>query len=397
MQAQAEIVKTESLIAEFRPTEAALAKLQEMYGATVWDVSTKERMEAAKKARAEIRRWRTDLEDARKEKKKKILEDGRLLDSEANRIKAQLEELEQPVAEAIKEVEDKAKREKQRLEREEEERVDAARAEIDRLKGIPAELIGASIEKLATTINELNALDLTGLAEFEGHGTMARDGALSKLTEMHSREVAHEEQQAQIANERAELERLQAEQAERDRIANEDREAEDKERRAKLEADEKAAKELFAEETRRLEERRTAEEKELAEERRRADEAREKADAEARKEREEARKKQEAEDKRLREQREKLEAEQRAEAKRQQEREEAEKAQERERQRKRDDAAREEQNKKEAAEREEQRKLDVKLNARAMLNAFCERYGELEEFAGIVKVIAEYFTNIDRN
>ena len=53
-------------ITEYSATEAALSELREKYQATTWVVDTPDRMAAAKYARADIRKWRLDLEAERK-------------------------------------------------------------------------------------------------------------------------------------------------------------------------------------------------------------------------------------------------------------------------------------------------------------------------------------------
>jgi hypothetical protein len=341
-------------IAQYSATEAVLSELKELYGAAVWVVDTPDRMAAAKKARGEIRRWRLDVEEERKAKKRKLLDDGKEIDDEAKRITAVLVGLEKPVADAIDEVAKAKKREEEKKKREEEERLAKCRAEIDRIRSIPVELVGSGSTGLSVAIGELEAYDGAGMDEFEGVALAARGEVLHKLREMHDAAKGQEEEQARIEAERAELEKLRAEQAERDRIAKEAQEAADRERREKLAAEEKEARE------------RIAAEDALARE------AREKADTEARalraKQEAEAREKREAEEARLREQREKLEAEQRAKA---------------ERDRKECEA-------RGAVEREQRRLETARLDAREMLKTFVERFGELDEFAMVTEYIRRY-------
>jgi hypothetical protein len=335
-------------IAEYSTTEAALAELREMYGATVWDVSTPDRMAAAKKARADIRKWRLDLETERKRIKGPALARCKEIDTEAKRITVELLALETPVADAIKEVEQKAKREKEEKERLDAERVAKCRAEIDRIRNVPVNLTGESILMLDAAIASLAEQNLSALGEFEGVAISARDEAIEKLRAMHKAAEETEAEQARLAEERAELEALRAEQAARDQVEREKREAEERRRRAKIEAEEKEARE------------RIAAEEALARE------AREKADAEARelraKQEAEARKAREAEEERLRAEREKIEAERRE--------------------------AEEYQRAMEAEEREMERQRTMRLDARGMLKSFVEKYGHLEEFASIVKAIS---------
>src|SRR5258708_35208227 len=53
-------------IAEYSNTEAALSDLGQRYKGVVFDVTTADGMSTAKKGRAEIRGYRTSLEDLRK-------------------------------------------------------------------------------------------------------------------------------------------------------------------------------------------------------------------------------------------------------------------------------------------------------------------------------------------
>lgn len=319
-------------IQEYSETEAALSELRDKYQATVWNVDTPDRMIAAKAARADIRKWRLDLEADRKRIKGPALKRCKKIDTEAKRITAELRLLEDPIDDAIKEVEQAAKREKERLEMEEQERVTRARAEIERIRNVPVDHVGAPVEDIETAANILKGVDLSELGEFSGVAMNAREEAVGKLRAMYAEAKAREEEQAKIEADRAELHRLQREQAERDRVECERREASDRERRRKLEADEKASRGRIAEQDRV------------------ARVAREKKEAESLAALE-------AEETRLRVERERIDA-----AKRKQE----------------------------DAEREVERRRTALLDAREMLATFCSRYGQLDEFSEIAKVIAEY-------
>jgi hypothetical protein len=346
-------------IAQYSATDAVLADLRERYEADTWVVDTPELLAAAKKARAEIRRWRIDVEEERKSKKRQLLDDGKLIDDEAKRITAVLVGLETPVAEAVDAIAKAKKAEKERKEREEEERLTKCRTEIDRIRAIPVGLVGADAAGLEKAIGELEPYDGAGMDEFAGVAISAKAETMTKLRDMLAAATAQEEEAARVAAERAELDRLRAEQAERDRIAKEKQDAADLERREKLEAEEKEARE------------RRAAEDALARE------AREKADAEARelraKQEAEAREKREAEEARLREQREKLEAEQREAAERDRKEREA----------------------REAVEREQARREALSLDGNAMLRTFVERFGDLEEFAMVVECIRRHLGELE--
>ena len=73
-------------IQEYSATESALADLAQRFKGVVYDVTTKQGMEDAKKGRAELRTYRTDLEKMRKEIKAPALLRCNQIDSEAKRF-----------------------------------------------------------------------------------------------------------------------------------------------------------------------------------------------------------------------------------------------------------------------------------------------------------------------
>jgi len=288
-------------IAEYSKTAAALADLAQRYKGVLFDVTTREGMQAAIKGRAELRGYRVALEKTRVEIKAPALKRTQEIDSEARRITAELLALETPI-------DDQIKADERRKVAEAEAKI---KAEQDRIAAEEA----------------------------------ARKAAEEKI----------------LAAQRAEIERQQAELAERKR----QQEAIEAEARCKIEDEQRAARaKIDAEE-------------------RAARLAREQADreAQAKREAEEARIKAEqaAEAKRLREAQDKIDAERRAveEAARQ----------ERLAQEQRERVAREAE---EARQREIQRKANELLDAKAMLQTFVERYGKIEEFAAVVKAITAY-------
>jgi hypothetical protein len=363
---------TTTAIAEYKPTEAALAELKQLYGATVWDVGTPERLAGAKKARGEIRRWRLDLETERKRLKAPALDRCKAIDTEAKRITAELLELETPVAEAIDAIAKAKKEREEAAKRAEQERIEKARAEIDRIRAIPVDAVGDDSAALAFRIAELHTYENDTLGEFAGVALSARNDALDKLRTMHKAAEDQEAEQARITAEREELEALKAQQAERDQVEKQKRDQEENERREKLAAEERESRERIAAEDALAREAREKADTEARKLRAKA-EADEQAHREARRKVEEEVERRElakrnAEEARLREEREKLEAEQRETAERERKQREAEEAQERER----------------------QRLATTRLDAREMLETFVERFGELEEFAMVTEYINRY-------
>lgn len=277
-------------IVSYNPTKAALADLTARYKGLVFDVTTAKGMSEAKAAYKEINTHSITLENARKKEKAASLEYGRFVDSEAKRIDDQIEALRVPIKEQI---ETETKRE---------EREQAAKVEAERLRII---------------------------AEQQA----AKDAEEKKMAE----------QRAEIAKAQAELAKAAAEQA---RIAAESR--------AKIEAEERAAR-MKIEESQRQE--------------RLAAQAREEV----------ARVKREAEEARLKAERDKLYAEQRAveEAKRNEQAEAEAKAK----------AIRDAE---EAKQREIRRQEAEKADAKGMAALFRDRYRHLPECAGVVSAINEY-------
>jgi hypothetical protein len=313
-------------IVEYSPTEAALAELRQKYGATVWVVDTHDRMAGAKKARAEVRKWRTDLEAERKRIKAPALERCQAIDSEARRITSELLAIETPIDDAIKAVEQSRKREEEAKHQAEEMRVAKCRTEIERIRNLPADLAinNATPEVIQETGNALKALDIAWLADMMTEGEETRRVVLDKLRAMYTDAKSREEERARLAHERA-----------------------------KLEADQKAARDR------------------IAEEERQARVVREKADSEARTLRAKADEEARQQYEKLRAERERLDAEHRAEQ----------------------ELKRAEQAKAEALEREQWEKAAERMDARSLLRSFVERYGALEEFATVTAAIVAYLEN----
>lgn len=181
-------------IVEYSKTEAALAVLAQQYQGVIYDVSTKEGMEAARKGRAEIKSYRVALEKTRKEIKESALRRCQVIDAEA-----------------------RAKREA------EEARLAAERAEIERQR---AELAKAEEARKA--------------AEAEARRKIEEEERAARMR------IEEQERQARLAREEEERKARQAREAEEARLRAERQRIED-ERRA---AEEKARKEREAEEAR---------------------------------------------------------------------------------------------------------------------------------------------------
>lgn len=323
-----------------------------------------------------------------------------------------------PEEDRLAEIEDahdrKVEAERQAKVQAEAERVARIRSEIDEIRDAGAPPAGLSSERLQARIDHLTAREIgENYAELKDEALAVLESALAKLRQLHAAAVAHEAEQARIAEERTELGRRRAEQEAREVAEADRRKAEDEERervvaeararieeqerlsRLKIEAQERAARERQEEQDRLAKLKREADERAAAEERT-------KRDAEERAREDEARKTRQAEEDRLRAERDRLAEEARVQAEKMREANRAlEEAQRAQREREEADArrqreeveakARAEREAREAAEREDRRKAAELADARESLRLFKEQHGHLPEFGAICREINIYF------
>ena len=227
-------------IQEYNQTAAALAELNARYGNVVWSPRTTDGMAAAKKARAEVKGYRTELEAKRKELKAPALERCRLIDDEAKRITAELLKLEEPIDQVIKAEEARIAAEKAEKERIERERVNAIRAKIGHIAMVPASLTSRSSGAIQEAIDGLRVPELVEFAEFTGEALVAHSDALMYLNRMFETALAREQEDARRDAERVALAeakaKAEAEAAEQRRIEAEKLAAE-REELARLKAE----------------------------------------------------------------------------------------------------------------------------------------------------------------
>lgn len=211
-------------IAEYSKTQAALAQLSELYKGVVFDVTKSAGLTQARKARQEIREYRTSLEAMRVQIKAPALERCRLIDSEAKRITAALLELEQPIDRQIKNEE----------ERKENERLAKERAEAERVAAEQRAIKEAEEKKLAEERAEIARRQ----AELE-KAERARD-ELEKAARL---KIEAEERAARLRIEEEER-KARLEREEQDRQARKAREAEEARLKAERELVEAQARAL---------------------------------------------------------------------------------------------------------------------------------------------------------
>ena len=291
---------TDTAIAEYSVTAAALSELRSRLAGVAYDVSTGRGLDIAKKDRAEVRTLRVALEAKRVELKAPALERSRLIDAEAKALTAELVALEKPIDDQIKAEE--ARKAVERAEREQAEREAAARTQIaiDHIRSIVLTAIGLRSSAIQSLVDNLQSVEITidAFGDRAGEAAQAKTQAMVKLADMHAAALAAEAEAQRLEAERVELARLRVEQdardkAERERVAAEqvavakkladDRAAFDKlQAAAKVEQDRRDAEAKKARDT----EDRLARESRAAEDKRIAD-ARAALEADQRKAREE--------------------------------------------------------------------------------------------------------------
>lgn len=262
---RAEITNGKPLVSYSR-TEAALADLRSRFAGAVFDLTTMAGDKAARAARLELVTLRTTLEKRRKDFKAPALEFGKLIDSEAARITAQIVALETPIDAAIKA--DEARREAIRAEAAriaaekaaEEARIEAERKQrlddgVATLAGYVTKAHGKSAADLAKGLAFVQkiVIDPAHWAEYTERAQDTLAATLLTLGEMLAAQQAREAETERLEAQRVEQERIAAEQAEAQRKLDEQaaelkRQAEElaAAERARQEAEAKAAAEAAA-------------------------------------------------------------------------------------------------------------------------------------------------------
>lgn len=115
----------------------------------------------------------------------------------------------------------------------EQARVAAIRQKIDAMRNRPAEMVGRPSDEISAVADVLSetVIALDDWQEFTGEAISERNHAVAKLREMQAAQLAVEQEQARLAEERATLAREREEAAERDRQAALARQREEDEQR----------------------------------------------------------------------------------------------------------------------------------------------------------------------
>ena len=245
-----------SKVTVFNPIEQGIALLMEKHGSvlkTPPDVSTAKAMEAAKHNRTEMVKFRTAIEAARKTEKEESLTYGRLVDSEAKRNTAIAAPIEKAYDDAIKAEEKRLEAIRQAEIETERRRIAGHKARIQSIKDVreTANLCRTSA-RLQQLIDGMPAMVVQEFEEFNDEAMTAFNEVCTVLGQLYRAKVEQEEAAAELVRQQAELAAQRAEQERIDREARELREkqeAEDKARRdGEAAALKKQAEELAARE-----------------------------------------------------------------------------------------------------------------------------------------------------
>lgn len=238
----------------FNVTDSALAELKKKYTSIV--ITNAEEYKVATKGRAEIREIRVGVEKKRKEVKAPILKMGNDLDAEAERVTIALEDIENPLDDAIKAYDAKKLAEKLEKERIENERKAAIMMRIDEVRNFPLKYIDKPSIVIKNCIEHLSdcaAKDVFDYQEFSVLAHETKAAAITTLSTMFAErqkielekieaEQRRKEQEAEKARLEAERRRIADEQAQHERLMAEERKKlldAEAERQKAIEADRK--------------------------------------------------------------------------------------------------------------------------------------------------------------
>jgi hypothetical protein len=208
-------------IAEYRPHEEQIVRLETTYAKLVVDCSTSEGLANAKEVRVDIRDVRYALANTTKTALVPYQQKVKDAQARVNQVKEFGEALkdrvlaiEAPVDEAIKAEEKRVADAKAERERVEAERVEGIRAKITRFSSVAAAYASRSAADVANVLQNVKELVILPeeYAEFEAEGTIARDNAIEQLETLHRSAVEREEAAAKLLAQQKELDELREKQ-----------------------------------------------------------------------------------------------------------------------------------------------------------------------------------------
>lgn len=213
-EAQRSLTLISSTLTEFEKVQAGLAELRTKYGNVVFDVRSSGGMADAKAARLALREPRYAVQRALDAAKKPLNEIKRNISERAEYITGQILEIESPIDAQIRLEENRREEEKQAKIQAEQQRVAALRARVDEITAAPIVAAGKSSPDIALAIVELEGLAVgESFEEFQPHAQDAKETALAQLRKLHDAALEREQEAERLAAERAEIERIRAEQA----------------------------------------------------------------------------------------------------------------------------------------------------------------------------------------
>lgn len=196
------LTKEESAVAEYRPFYAQLAELEQKNASLVFDYESPKGNKEARSHVNTLRLTKGALERTRKAAKEESLRIGRAIDAEAKEINARIEAMITVHQEAIDAIE---QREKQRV-------ADL----VERLANLRDS--GGGVNDAADIAALITALEPVVIGddwqEFKTQALEAKDSVLRDLRQRHAERVEQEAKEAELA-------RLRAEAAERERVERE--------------------------------------------------------------------------------------------------------------------------------------------------------------------------------
>ncbi len=236
-------------IAEYRPHEEQIVRLETTYAKLVVDCSTSEGLANAKEVRVDIRDVRYALDKTTKTALVPYQQKVKDAQARVNQVKEFGETLrtrvlaiEEPVDEAIKAEEKRIAAIKAERERIEAERVEAIRVKITRFSSVAAAYASRSAADVATVLQSVkdSVILPDEYGEFEAEGTIARDNAIEQLETLHKSATEREEATAKLLAQQKELDELREKQRIADAEAEELRKqrAEEDRQRLKKQQDE---------------------------------------------------------------------------------------------------------------------------------------------------------------
>lgn len=235
---ESSVDKVGSAVTALTATEVGIAELTTKYKDVVYDCADAKQMKAAKKARAEIREPRYNIETLRKAAKAPVLGLGRDIQTLAADLTARVLALETPIHEQIKVEEDRVEAAKQKIIDTENERILTQQRRIASIHDSTSDLIAkgfADSTAIIAAIDDMKAHPVdNSFEEFQDDAQSVWDASLEWLDNIYAKTVEAEEAAAAASEQAREnaarqkeldeqQEKMEAQQRELDKQAEEQR------------------------------------------------------------------------------------------------------------------------------------------------------------------------------